>query len=83
MIVEGLCSSRTISTGLADTCPQQDWAEEFKGLKICRIDGSTSQESRREQMNEFNNGGDDPEACKLFLLSTRAGGLGVNLVAAE
>lgn len=34
-------------------------------------------------MEEFNNGGDDPDACKLFLLSTRAGGLGINLVAAE
>ena len=61
---------------------QQDWAVEFKGWDICRIDGSTSQQDRRSQMDDFNNGtGED--ACKLFLLSTRAGGLGVNLVAAE
>ncbi|WWD22255.1 hypothetical protein CI109_106746 [Kwoniella shandongensis] len=61
----------------------EDWATLYKGLKVCRIDGSTSQESRREQMHEFNNGGTGPDACKLFLLSTRAGGLGINLVEAD
>ncbi|KGB77139.2 helicase [Cryptococcus deuterogattii R265] len=61
----------------------EDWATVYKGWKICRIDGSTSQESRREQMDEFNGGKDDPDACKLFLLSTRAGGLGINLVSAD
>lgn len=68
-----------------DKCadPQEDWATEYKGWNICRIDGSTSQERRREQMHEFNNGGDKPDACKLFILSTRAGGLGINLVSAE
>jgi ATP-dependent DNA helicase len=62
---------------------QEDWATSYKGWKVCRIDGSTPQLARREQMNEFNEGGDSPDATKLFLLSTRAGGLGVNLVAAE
>lgn len=62
---------------------QEDWATVYKGWKVCRIDGSTPQESRREQMDEFNGGKDDPDACKLFLLSTRAGGLGINLVSAD
>ncbi|TXT06023.1 hypothetical protein VHUM_03496 [Vanrija humicola] len=61
----------------------QDWATLYKGYKICRIDGSTKQEDRRAQMHEFNTGGDDPDAPQLFLLSTRAGGLGINLVAAD
>ncbi|KLT40740.1 hypothetical protein CC85DRAFT_287144 [Cutaneotrichosporon oleaginosum] len=61
----------------------EDWATLYKGFKLCRIDGTTSQEERRRQMEEFNNGGDGPDACRLFILSTRAGGLGINLVAAD
>ena len=38
---------------------------------------------RREAVDRFQNGGDDPNAPKLFILSTRAGGLGLNLVAAD
>ena len=53
------------------------------GWKICRIDGSTSPLNRRGEMNRFQTGGDDPNAPRLFLLSTRAGGLGINLVAAD
>ncbi|OAV94019.1 hypothetical protein, variant [Puccinia triticina 1-1 BBBD Race 1] len=60
----------------------QDWATELKGWKVCRIDGVTRQDSRREQMKEFNEA-QGPDACHLFLLSTRAGGVGINLVAAD
>ncbi|PWN54260.1 hypothetical protein IE53DRAFT_323394 [Violaceomyces palustris] len=60
----------------------EDWASEYKGLRTCRIDGSTSQVDRREQMRSFNED-KGPDACNLFLLSTRAGGLGINLVAAD
>ncbi|EJC99481.1 uncharacterized protein FOMMEDRAFT_128129 [Fomitiporia mediterranea MF3/22] len=59
------------------------WATEFKGWNICRIDGSYGPSQRRDEMNRFQNGGDDPEAPRLFLLSTRAGGLGINLTAAD
>jgi ATP-dependent DNA helicase len=52
---------------------------ETKEYGYCRIDGSISMEDRREQIKEFN---EDP-ALKLFLLSTRAGGLGINLTAAD
>jgi ATP-dependent DNA helicase len=60
----------------------EDWADMFKGVKAFRIDGAVSVDERARLMKEFNNDKSD-DACKLFLLSTRAGGLGVNLVAAD
>ena len=51
-----------------------------KGYKYCRIDGSTKAESRDEQMDEFNKPGSEKF---LFMLSTRAGGLGINLQTAD
>jgi ATP-dependent DNA helicase len=64
----------------------------YRRWKYCRIDGSTNIDVRQEQMDVFNaektngdNGGrnsaDDRHFC--FLLSTRAGGLGINLTAAD
>lgn len=61
----------------------ENWATIYKGFNVCRIDGKTSQEDRRSQMELFNKtpfGEDNPN---LFLLSTRAGGLGINLVSAD
>ncbi|KAG2002418.1 SNF2-family ATP dependent chromatin remodeling factor snf21 [Coprinopsis cinerea AmutBmut pab1-1] len=61
----------------------EDWAVENMGWSICRIDGSSSPLDRKAEMERFQTGGDDPDAPRLFLLSTRAGGLGINLVAAD
>jgi ATP-dependent DNA helicase len=73
----------------------QEWATSFKGYDLCRIDGSTSALDRREQMKLFQSSlptaststtkskPPNPDAPSLFLLSTRAGGLGINLTAAD
>lgn len=50
-----------------------------RGVDALRIDGTVSWQDRQERMKRFNT---DPEA-KVFLLSTRAGGLGINLTAAD
>lgn len=55
------------------------WAEDILGLVVARIDGNVAQEVRRGQIADFNS---HPEH-KLFLLSTRAGGLGINLTSAD
>lgn len=47
---------------------------------FCRIDGSTNGELRDQQIAEFNAEG---SGIFMFLLSTRAGGLGINLATAD
>lgn len=49
------------------------------GHTACRIDGNVSWQDRQEAMKRFNS---DPDTFA-FLLSTRAGGLGINLTAAD
>ncbi|KAJ4843830.1 ATP-dependent DNA helicase ddm1 [Turnera subulata] len=51
-----------------------------KGFEVCRIDGAVKLEERRRQIQEFN---DVNSPYRIFLLSTRAGGLGINLTAAD
>ncbi|KAL2531531.1 ATP-dependent DNA helicase DDM1 [Abeliophyllum distichum] len=51
-----------------------------KGFEVCRIDGSVKLAERRRQIEEFN---DVKSDYRIFLLSTRAGGLGINLTAAD
>jgi ATP-dependent DNA helicase len=57
----------------------EDYCTELRGWKICRIDGGVAQDDRREQIKSFN---EDPK-IKVFLLSTRAGGQGINLASAD
>jgi ATP-dependent DNA helicase len=57
----------------------EDYARDLREWKVCRIDGSVAQDDRRLQIKEFNTNPD----FKLFLLSTRAGGQGINLAAAD
>ncbi|KAK1287688.1 ATP-dependent DNA helicase DDM1 [Acorus calamus] len=51
-----------------------------KGLEVCRIDGQVKLDERKRQIQEFN---DLNSTVSIFLLSTRAGGLGINLTAAD
>ena len=58
---------------------EQDYFR-YVDYEYCRIDGSTSGESREAQMDDFN---DENSTKFAFLLSTRAGGLGITLTAAD
>merc|ERR1719341_2145194 len=52
----------------------------WRGYNYCRIDGNTAHEDRQSQIDEYNS----PDSKKfLFMLSTRAGGLGINLATAD
>jgi len=51
----------------------------YRNYKFVRLDGSTKLEDRRDTVHDFQT---RPEIF-IFLLSTRAGGLGINLTAAD
>lgn len=51
----------------------------YRNYKFCRLDGSTKLEDRRDTVHDFQT---RPEIF-IFLLSTRAGGLGINLTSAD
>ncbi|KAF2434858.1 hypothetical protein EJ08DRAFT_724199 [Tothia fuscella] len=51
----------------------------YRNYKYCRLDGSTKLEDRRDTVADFQT---KPEIF-VFLLSTRAGGLGINLTSAD
>ena len=52
----------------------------MRGHQYCRIDGNTNYEDRESSIDEFNRPGSE-KFC--FILSTRAGGLGINLQTAN
>lgn len=52
----------------------------WKKYKFCRLDGQTEHETRIQQIHAFNNPKSD---IFIFMLSTRAGGLGINLASAD
>ncbi|XP_078170989.1 chromatin remodeling 1 [Carex rostrata] len=51
-----------------------------KNFEVCRIDGNVKLAERKRQIDLFN---DMNSNLNIFLLSTRAGGLGINLTAAD
>lgn len=57
----------------------EDYCTQLRDWPVCRIDGAVSQDDRRQQILDFNT---DPD-IKIFLLSTRAGGQGINLASAD
>lgn len=52
----------------------------YKGYQYCRLDGNTKGQMRDDAIDAFNVPGSE-KFC--FLLSTRAGGLGINLATAD
>jgi len=67
----------TQMTRILDILEDYCW---FRKHKYCRIDGNTPHEDRDRQIQEFNV---DNSEKFLFMLSTRAGGLGINLYTAD
>ncbi|OMJ87897.1 hypothetical protein SteCoe_10309 [Stentor coeruleus] len=53
---------------------------EYRGFEYLRLDGGTKPDDRDHRVNLFNTPG---SPYHIFLLSTRAGGLGINLQAAD
>ena len=52
----------------------------WRGYQYCRLDGQTLHEDRQAQIDAYNM----PDSDKfIFMLSTRAGGLGINLATAD
>ena len=65
------CSSLDSDRALADPSRPEEY---------CRLDGGTAHEERMEAIDAYNK----PDSEKfVFLLTTRSGGLGINLTSAD
>jgi ATP-dependent DNA helicase len=56
---------------------------ELRGWSHARIDGSVAQVDRQSQIRSFNTPSTSKSAANVFILSTRAGGQGINLASAD
>ncbi|KAG5460013.1 MAG: P-loop containing nucleoside triphosphate hydrolase protein [Olpidium bornovanus] len=64
----------------------EHWCVDLRGWPVFRIDGNVSQKERQRRIELFNSqnqGRSKEDDVRIFLLSTRAGGLGINLTAAD
>ncbi|XP_015246071.1 PREDICTED: helicase ARIP4-like [Cyprinodon variegatus] len=78
-VIEEFLSKRPMPQGIVPSDnPNQNWV---RNLNYYRLDGSTSASERERLINQFND--PDNKSAWLFLLSTRAGCLGVNLIGAS
>uniref|UniRef100_A0A4W5PEA3 RAD54 like 2 n=1 Tax=Hucho hucho TaxID=62062 RepID=A0A4W5PEA3_9TELE len=77
-VIEEFLAKRPIPAGSAREGHNQNW---LRNHNYYRLDGSTSASERERLINQFN----DPSntSTLVFLLSTRAGCLGVNLIGAN
>ena len=57
----------------------EKYVRSMTGLKYCRMDGKTPIQARQNMVDEYNN---DPD-LHVFLLTTKVGGLGINLTGAD
>ena len=64
---------------LEKSFPGQSLGGWIQGKDFLRIDGSTSGYERGELLKDFS----DDKSLKLFLISSVAGGIGINLVSAN
>lgn len=77
-ILEDYCLFRQYSTLFRDFFPVL--LKFFLSVEYCRIDGGTAHEDRIAAIDEYNKPGSEKF---IFLLTTRAGGLGINLTSAD